>query len=154
MFNDMSCSSMHARASTDICVELCEEDKTEKGDEHRCGQLMQSKCGTGAIAHDWQAELTRTLKDLGFKQGRASPCVLCHRQKDIKTMVHRDDFVSSRERSELEWLCRSLQTFATKMKMKGQDDDLDKEAEPNREVAPAPGNRRRCRSQACGNNQS
>ena len=112
---------VHARASTDICVELCEEDKTEKGDEHRCGQLMQSKCGTGAIAHDWQAELMRTMKDIGFNQGRASLCVFCHRQKDIKTVVQGDDFVSSCERSELEWLCRSLQKkIATKMKMKGE----------------------------------
>ena len=72
-------------------------------------------------------------------------------------MVQGDDFVSSSERSELEWLCRSLQTFETKMKMMGVDHDLDKEARVlNRivEVAPAPGNRRPVRSQACGNNQS
>ena len=42
MFNDMSRSSMHAQASTDICVELYKEDKTEQGDEHRCGQLLKS----------------------------------------------------------------------------------------------------------------
>ena len=43
-------------------------------------------------------------------------------------MVQGDDFVSSCERSELEWLCRSLQTFETKIKMMGVDDDLDEEA--------------------------
>ena len=47
------------------------------------------------------------MKDLGFKQGRAFPCVFWHRQRDIKTQLQGDDFVSSGERSELGWLCRA-----------------------------------------------
>ena len=69
--------------------------------------------------------MTRTMKDLGFKQGRASPCAHWQRQRDVKALVHGDDFVSSRERSELERLCRSLQKkFETKMKMTGEYDEL------------------------------
>ena len=49
------------------------------------------------------------MKDLGFKQCKASPCVFWHRQRDIKALVHGDDFVSSGERSELERLCKKLQ---------------------------------------------
>ena len=70
------------------------------------------------------------MKDLGFEQGRASPCVFWNQQGDIKALVHADDFVSSGERSELEWLCRNPQKkFETKIAIMGQDDDLAKEGE-------------------------
>ena len=112
---------MHGRTASDLYIELCEEDKTQPGDEHRCGKLIKSMYGTGAAAHDWQAEVTRTMKDLGLKQGKASPCVFWHRQRDIKALVHGDDFVSSGERSEICWLCKGLENkFETKMIMVGR----------------------------------
>ena len=44
-------------------------------------------------------------------------------------LVHGDDFVSSSERSELEWLCRNMQKkFETKIVMAGDHDDLAKKA--------------------------
>ena len=66
-------------------VELCEEDKTQPGDEHGFGKLVKSICRTRAAAHDWQ--------ELGLKQGNSSPCVFWHWQRDIKAVVHGDDFV-------------------------------------------------------------
>ena len=120
---------MHARTASDMYVELCEEDKTELGDENRCAKLIKSMYGTRSAAHDWQSEVTRTLKDLGFKQGRASPCVFWHRHRDTEAQVPGRDIVSSGERSELEWLCRSLRRkFETQMVMVGEDDDLAKGA--------------------------
>ena len=66
MFNDISRAYMHARTPSDMYVELCEEDKTEPGDEHRRGKLAKSMCRTRAAACDWQSEVARTMKDLGF----------------------------------------------------------------------------------------
>ena len=52
-----------------------------------------------------------------------------HRQRDIKALFHGDDFVSSGERTELEWLCKGLKRmFETKMAMVGEDDDLAKDS--------------------------
>ena len=46
-------------------------------------------------------------------------------QKDIKALVRGDDFVSSGERAEVQWLCKGLnKKFETKMTMVGEDDDL------------------------------
>ena len=118
---------MHARTSIDTAVELCEKDRTEQGDEHRCGKPVKSLRGARPAVHDWQSRVTRTMKDLRFKQGRASPCVFWHRQRDIKALVHGDDFVSSGESLQKE--------FETKMVMVGEDDDLAKEVRvPNRNV--------------------
>ena len=56
MFNDIRRAHMHARMASDIHVELCEENKTELGDEYRCRKLIKSMYGTMAAAHDWEAE--------------------------------------------------------------------------------------------------
>ena len=95
--------------------------------------------GTRAAAHDQLAEVTRTMKDLGFQQGQASLCVFWHRQRDIKALVHGDDFVSSGERAELGWSCKGP-------KKKSETDDHGgtgrrrgqggESVEPNREMAP------------------
>ena len=62
-----------------------------------------------------------------------------HRQRDIKALVHGDDFVSSGERPELEWSCKGP-------KKKSETDDHGgrgrrhgqggESIEPNREMAP------------------
>ena len=102
-------------------MELCEEDKTETGDENRCGKLMKSMYGTRAAARDWQSEVARKMTDLGFKHGKAPPSGFQHRQRDIKALVHGNDVVSSGERAELEWLCKSLmKKFETKMNIVGR----------------------------------
>ena len=86
----------------------------------------QTMSAPKAAPRDWQSAVTRTMWDLGFTQARASPCVIWNRQRDCKALVHGDDFVSC-DKTELEWLCRSLQKrFETKMAMVG-DDDLAKE---------------------------
>ena len=46
MFNDISRAYIYGRTSSDMYVELCEEDKTEPGDENKCGKLLKSMYGT------------------------------------------------------------------------------------------------------------
>ena len=53
LFNVICRACMHARPLSDINVELCDEEKTEPGDEHRYGKLVKSMYGTGIAAHDW-----------------------------------------------------------------------------------------------------
>ena len=48
MFNDMSRAYMHVRTASEIHVEVCEEDKTEPGNEHRYGKLFKLIFGTRA----------------------------------------------------------------------------------------------------------
>ena len=91
MINDVSRAYMHARTSSDIYVELCEEDRTGPRHENRCGKLIMSMYGTRAAAHDWQSEATRTR----FRQSKASPCVFWRRHRDVEALVHGDDFMSS-----------------------------------------------------------
>ena len=91
------------------------------------------------------------MTDLGFKQGKASPCVLWHRQRDAKALVHGDDFVSSGERKEREKQVRDEDDHGGEGRRLGQGGES---AEPNREMAPAKRDYVPGRSQARGNNQS
>ena len=62
MFNDISRAYTHARMASDMCVELCVRRIRPSRDEHRCGKLIKSVYGTRAAAHDWQSEVTGTMK--------------------------------------------------------------------------------------------
>ena len=98
-------------------VELCEEDKTEQGDEHWCGKLIQSMCRTREAAHDWQAEVTRTMKDLEFKQGKALHMCSGNGKETSRHSC----------KAELEWLIKGLKNkFETKVINVGEDDDMAK----------------------------
>ena len=91
------------------------------------------------LAHHLQCPHRRGLKPLHSRtMGSIAPwryTILSHRQRDMKALVHGDDFVS-------EWLCKGLKKkLETKMTMvergrrPGQGGES---AEPNREMALAP----------------
>ena len=61
-------------ARSSVFVELPPEDY-QAGDEHMCGLLQYSLCGTRDAAHNWEEELTSTLSDLKLTRGIACPCV-------------------------------------------------------------------------------
>ena len=80
------------------------------------------------------------MKHLGFRQGKASPCVSWHWQRDINAFIREDDFVSSSERAELEWLCKWLREevrheddHGRRGRRHGQGGES---IEPTRELAP------------------
>ncbi len=107
MVNDVSRAYFYARTQRPVHVEIPPEDY-EDGDEYNCAELDFSMYGTRDAAANWQKKCTDVMKQFGFIQGRASPCHFWHPNKDIKTMIHGDDFVSIGETHYLKW-------FATKL---------------------------------------
>ena len=71
MFSDRSRAYMHARTTSDMYVELCEEDKSDIGDVHRCGKLVKSMYGTRAASRDWPSEVRRTNERFGISIGQS-----------------------------------------------------------------------------------
>ena len=108
MINDVSRAFFHAKARRDVYVKIAEEDR-ENGDEYRCGKLNFSMYGTRDAAQNWANEYADMLVGIGFRQGRASPCVFYHEERKIKTFVHGDDYVSSAVPRQLEWLKGQLE---------------------------------------------
>ncbi len=112
MVNDVSRAYFYARTQRPIHVEIPPEDY-EDGDEYNCAELDFSMYGTRDAAANWQRKCTEVMKQKGFRQGKASPCHFWHPTRDIKTMIHGDDFVSVGEVHHLSWLEAALNSEFT-----------------------------------------
>ena len=108
MVNEVSRAFFHAKARREVYVQFADEDK-HPGDEQKCGKLNFSMYGTRDAAQNWANEYATMLVDIGFTQGKASPCVLYHAQRKIRSFVHGDDYVSSATPPQLEWLKQELE---------------------------------------------
>ncbi len=60
--------------------------------------------GTRSAAAAWQERVTETLVGMGYRKGKANPCVFYHNKRNLQTLIHGDDFFSSGPRAELQWL--------------------------------------------------
>ena len=66
--------------------------------------------GTRAAASSWAKEYTRRLKEWGFRRGRSTPCVFEHEERDLKVMVHGDDFVTLGLEEQIKWFHENMQS--------------------------------------------
>ena len=73
-----------------------------------CGRLRRHMYGTRRAADGWQDEYSSSLKEAGFVQGLASPCVFRHPARRIVLSVHGDDFTDAGPKSQLDWLEATL----------------------------------------------
>ena len=60
-----------------------------------CGKLIKAMYGTRDAAQNWECAYVEALAHMGFKRGRATPCVFVHIQRGLKLVVHGDDFTVS-----------------------------------------------------------
>ena len=109
MVNELGRAFFHANVCREVFVQLAEEDR-KLGEERMCGKLNYSIYGTRDAAQNWANEYTDMLINIGFRQGRAYPCVFHHKARGIRTFVHGDDYVSVAEEKELEWMKRQLES--------------------------------------------
>ena len=57
-----------------------------------CGKLVKSMYGTRDAAHNWENEYSEFMVGVGFRRGEASPCVFYQEEKNLRVVVHGDDF--------------------------------------------------------------
>ena len=67
----------YAKASRPIFIEIPEED-WEYGDEANIGQLEMSLYGTRDVGSNWSREVAETMRQMGFRRGRAAECNYRH----------------------------------------------------------------------------
>ena len=112
MFIDISKAYLHAEVlSDDIYVELPREMMLP----NMCGRLRRALYGTRQAARAWEEEYTRTLMEVGFKRGRCNPCMFYHRERDVRVLVHGDDFTVAGSERELHFIA---EVFRSKYKTK------------------------------------
>jgi hypothetical protein len=90
MIQDISKAYFFAPATRDIFIEL----PPEEAEPGMVGKLEKSLCGTRDAALNWAEAYTKVLISMGYKKGLSSPCSFHHKEWDLSTVVHGDDFLT------------------------------------------------------------
>ena len=94
-------------------VQLPEED----AEEGMCGKLQKSLYGTRDAAQNWEAEYSEFMGSLGFQSGKSSPCTFYCEARDVRAVIHGDDFTLLGSRESLDWFkSRIMDKFEIKYK--------------------------------------
>jgi len=94
-------------ASREIYVELPDEGKTSL-DGDVVGRLKRSLYGTRDAPLNWELTIRKIMMKLGFTQGKSNPCIYYHQKRDLRTVVHGDDFTTAGSYENIKWLHESL----------------------------------------------
>ena len=107
MSNDVKRAYFYAPTTRPVYIAIPAED-WEHGDDQRVGLLNLSLYGTRDAAMNWTLKFTKFLEKLGFRTGTASPCNFYHDVRKVSLTVHGDDFTSTGNEGNLQWLARCM----------------------------------------------
>ena len=117
---DVSRAFFYAPVEKALFVELPDEDKEEGKDE--VAELQYSLYGTRDAAANWHKAYSQHLKDIGFEQGDSNPCLFYHPGRQIRLLVHGDDYVGVADDYQLKWLQKKIEDkFEIKSQTLGPD---------------------------------
>ena len=101
---DVKKAYLNADCVREVYVRLPEESHQEG----MCARLKKSLYGTRDAAQNWEAEYTKTLASLGFRVGQACPCAFWHEGRDIRVVVHGDDFTILSNEDGIRWVHKQM----------------------------------------------
>ena len=124
MLSDVKRAYFNALAQRELYVDLPKEDPEYQ--PGWVGRLRLALYGTRDAAQLWQECLAEHLVSIGFERGRSNPCVYYHRARDIRVLVHGDDYASAGLLPDLRWMQRELEgRFDMKTTLVGHAGDPD-----------------------------
>ena len=106
-FLDVKRAHFYSEATREIYVELPTEGKTAS-DGDVVGRLRRSLYGTRDAPLNWELTIRKTMMKLGFAQGKSNPCIYYHMKRDLRTVVHGDDFTTAGSYENIKWLHEAL----------------------------------------------
>lgn len=123
-FIDVSRAYFHAPVRREVYIELPIGDEQEG----MCGRLNMSMYGTRDAAQNWEYAYSNFLQSLGFKNGTCNPCIFYHGERDLRLVVHGDDFTVLGYADNLDWFRKqNAERFKVKFRDRlGPSDDDDK----------------------------
>ena len=103
-FIDVRRSYFHANARRSVCVQLPDEDY----EEGMCARLNKAMYGTRDAAQNWDYEYCDFMESIGMVRGVASPCVFFNEERQLRAVVHGDDFTIVGNEEQLDWFRRMI----------------------------------------------
>ena len=114
---------LHATTVREIYVDLLGELKQPTS----CARLLRCLYGTRDAAARWEAFLVEELRKMGFIRGRANASGYRHRTRDLRAVVHGDDFTFVGNDRDLNWVSeRMAEAFLVKVvgRLGGDEGDV------------------------------
>ena len=108
MLADVRRAHFHSPARRKVFVELPEEAGTDKS---KVGRLLRSMHGCLDAGVNWEFAICQVMIALCFVQGRASPCIYRHLEKQFRVWVHGDDVVPLGYIINVRWFFMKVQEF-------------------------------------------
>ena len=99
MFFDVSKTHLYAPMLDEEFVQL----PPERWTEGKCARLIYTLNGMRTAASNWEKEYSNTLEMVGSCPGRATAVAFYHAEREVRIVVHGDDFVVEGRQSDLEW---------------------------------------------------
>ena len=96
---------LHVTPTRDIYIAL----PPERHQPGKCAKLRRCLHGTRDAPARWEAYLTEHLEKLGFQLGVASTCCFKHATRDLRCVVHGDDFVCVGSDADLQWVRKDIE---------------------------------------------
>ena len=103
-FIDVRRAYFHAKARRTVFIKLPPEDFQEG----MCGKLNKSLYGTRDAAQNWEHAYIEFLESIGFVSGVASPCIFHNKDKNVRVVVHGDDFTLLGSADNLDWFRKEI----------------------------------------------
>ena len=123
---DIKRAFLYGLIEDDIYIEFPDENANKK--KGLVGKLVEAMYGTRAAPHVWQKVVEKVMGNLGFKANMVFPQVYYHTERDLRVLVHVDDFLCSGPKHQLRWLTAQLtKEFELKSQILGPDVDEFKE---------------------------
>ena len=102
---DISRAHFYGKAQRTVYVTLPQGDE----EEGMCALLQRTMYGTQDASHVWQSDYSELLKKHNFECGKAWTSVFWHKEKNIKLLVHGDDFLVLSDKAGQEYMQKVLQ---------------------------------------------
>ena len=65
--------------------------------------------GTRDAAQNWEIEYVEFMESIGFRRGKSTPCVFWHKERQLRAVIHGDDFTLLGNEVELDWFRDNIQ---------------------------------------------
>ena len=88
--------------------------------------MIKAMYGTRDAAQNWEDEYSDFMETVGFKRGKASPFIFFHEDRNIKAVIHGDDFTMLGTEHDLDWFRREISQIY-EVKFRGRIGPTDKD---------------------------
>ena len=108
MVVDVKKAFLYGKIDRTVFVELPKEDPMSKSGDF-VGRLRKAMYGTQDAPKVWQAEVAKTMRELGFIPCVATPCLYFNPTTGVRAVVHVDDFLCIGGAKELDEFRKALE---------------------------------------------